>query len=184
MTTGWIIGKGPSLLNLRDYMIGAGPVVTLNEAILPVRKLHLPNMIYVFQKDGCEPHGPDGYLPPGPGHGCRNWIQRPEPPEVALFSLQESPHCQDDYQPRILIDVEALGIPWYTPSSPTATKWLATRGVDEIVYVAHDARFGELRAVEHGIHVTDRIDGGYVESWRTAERLATEAGLRFRYLTP
>lgn len=182
--TAWIVGKGPSLLRLTADMIGPGPVITINEAIVHVRTLHLPNTIYVFQKDGCVAHGPGAYVPPGPGHACERFVVDLLPPEIALFSKAESPYCKDDYSPRIVVDVELLGIPWYTPSSPTATALFAKAGVTEIVYVSHDARFGDLHSVEHGVAVTEREDHGYISSWQTAERLATEAGVAFRYLTP
>lgn len=48
----WIVGKGPSLGNLRRDYFGDGPVITINEAILIVQELGLPNPIYSLQKDG------------------------------------------------------------------------------------------------------------------------------------
>ncbi len=182
--TVWIIGKGPSLLNLTADTIGPGPVVTLNEAIVHVRTLNLPNAIYVFQKDGCVSHGPTNYTPPGPDHVCREYVVDLLLPEIALFSTAESPHCKEHYKPRMVIDVDGLGIPWYTPSSPTATKLFATWGATEIVYVSHDAKFGDYRSVKHGTEVDGHEDHGYIQSWRTAERIAQESGVPFRYLVP
>lgn len=52
--TAWIVGKGPSLAHLRaDHFTDSGPVMTMNEAILIVQKLGIPNTIYSMQKDGC-----------------------------------------------------------------------------------------------------------------------------------
>lgn len=49
--TAYIIGKGESLQNLTNDVIGDGIVITLNSAIEVVEKLNLPNKIYSLQKD-------------------------------------------------------------------------------------------------------------------------------------
>jgi hypothetical protein len=49
-----IVGKGPSLRYLRAEHFGDGPVMTINEAILPVQALKLSNDVYSMQKDGCK----------------------------------------------------------------------------------------------------------------------------------
>ena len=50
--TVWIVGKGPSLCNLRAEHIGPGTVLTLNDAIEAVEILNLPNLTYSLQNDG------------------------------------------------------------------------------------------------------------------------------------
>lgn len=54
--TAWIVGKGPSLRFLRREHFGPGPVIALNDAIITVQKLGLPNPIYSLQKDGNPRH--------------------------------------------------------------------------------------------------------------------------------
>lgn len=52
--TAWIVGKGPSLACLSaDHFTDTGPVLTMNEAILVVQELGIPNPLYSMQKDGC-----------------------------------------------------------------------------------------------------------------------------------
>lgn len=182
--TAWIIGKGPSLLRLTPEMIGDGPVITLNEAIRWVRPLKLPNPVYVFQKDGCVSHGPTTYVPEPPGHVCQAFIIRPEPPEVALFSLHESPNCLADYRPRIVVDVESFGLPWYTPSAPTAVKIAQSWGCSGVVLVANDAyAVGDFSSVT-GARPGDPETAGYRQAGELADRLAHEAGMEIRWLTP
>lgn len=50
--TCWIVGKGPSLRYLRAEHFGAGPVIAISHAIMPVQALGLPNPIYLWEKDG------------------------------------------------------------------------------------------------------------------------------------
>ena len=48
----WIVGKGPSLQYLTKEYIGSGPVITINEALIKMEELRLPNPIYAMMKDG------------------------------------------------------------------------------------------------------------------------------------
>jgi hypothetical protein len=48
----WIVGKGPSIAFLNESYFGSGPVLTINEAVLKVQELNIPNPIYSMQKDG------------------------------------------------------------------------------------------------------------------------------------
>ena len=50
--TCWIVGKGPSLRYLRAEHFGPGPVIALNDAIVAVQELDIPNKVYSLQKDG------------------------------------------------------------------------------------------------------------------------------------
>lgn len=49
--TAYIVGKGPSLNYLTKTMVKEGLVITLNQAIIKVEELELPNSIYSLQKD-------------------------------------------------------------------------------------------------------------------------------------
>jgi hypothetical protein len=52
--TFYIIGRGPSLRNLRaEHFSDKGPVITMNQSITVVENLNIPNPLYSFQKDGC-----------------------------------------------------------------------------------------------------------------------------------
>lgn len=50
--TAYIVAKGPSLTRLDAGCFGPGPILTLNEAILPVQTMGLANPIYSLQNDG------------------------------------------------------------------------------------------------------------------------------------
>lgn len=53
--TCWIVGKGPSLRYLRaGHFKDDGPVITINQALIPVQGFGLTNPIYSLQKDGRE----------------------------------------------------------------------------------------------------------------------------------
>jgi hypothetical protein len=82
--TAWIVGKGPSLKCLRAEHFGAGPVITINESILIVQDLGLPNPIYSMQKDGDAGIGKAVYPHPDipvilqrPGYSERNLPDHP-----------------------------------------------------------------------------------------------------------
>src|ERR1019366_3134379 len=152
MTTAVVVGKGPSLLELTaaDFPPDA-IVITLNQAIITVRLLGLPNRIYCAQKDGCRSRRTN-QMPP-PGHICppESDMILPMPPETVLLSSAESPTCFWDYRPREVIDVEALlpGRRWFTPSSPVAASYaVKVLDCDSLVFLAHDSFMdGDLRRV-------------------------------------
>lgn len=100
--TAWIVGKGPSLAYLRSEYFKGGPVIALNQSILIVEELDLPNPIYSLQKDGCGIMEPHGTCAQRNGH---DWMIRPK---SATLIVQEtkgySRYCLADYQPRMMID--------------------------------------------------------------------------------
>lgn len=87
--TGWIVGKGPSLRYLRAEHFGEGPVIALNDAIVAVEKLGIPNPIYSLQKDG-------------------NPMHMVEPNDGVTLILQDTEGYSRDWYPehpqRILVD--------------------------------------------------------------------------------
>lgn len=104
----WIVGKGPSLGNLRAEHFGEGPVIALNQAIVMVERLSIPNPIYSLQKDGC------GYV--GKHSHCLqredvDWMIRPKHATLILQDTEGySRDCLQNYEPRVLIDpVRDLG---------------------------------------------------------------------------
>lgn len=52
----YIVGKGPSLqyLSARDFPDKEAPVLVVNEALLVVQELGVPNPLLSMQKDGCD----------------------------------------------------------------------------------------------------------------------------------
>jgi hypothetical protein len=147
--TAWIVGRGPSLLELTAADIGPGPVIALNNAIVQVRALALPNPLYSLQKDGCyggavplEDRWPCGSCPRAP-------IVAPRPPETLLVSADEAPWCLETYVPRYTFTVYSLGLPAANMSAPVAVQLARLMGARAIVMVAHDAyRSGDARRVE------------------------------------
>lgn len=49
-----IVGRGPSLVHLKASDFGPGPIITINEAIIEVSRLNLPNDIYALWRNGGE----------------------------------------------------------------------------------------------------------------------------------
>lgn len=172
--TDWhIVGRGPSLLTVTADEFGRGPVLTLNKAIGYVRALGLPNPIYTMWKDGCIEGSPHGYLAE-PGHDCGLTV---EPGETLLLSRKESVNCRPDAPARVVIDVEAFGLPWFYQSAPVAVKWAASQGATRIHMVGHDAYLnGDTRRVDGGV-ILDTHDAGYFEAGQRAQRIADEASI-------
>jgi hypothetical protein len=125
--TAWLVGKGPSLLRLSAAHIGSGPVFAINDAILQVRALHLPNVVYTAQKDAGSFHGWPGI--------------QPVPPEILMVSAKESIDAFVDYSPRLVVDaMKDLGMPSWSCSS---VEWIAATlrvmGIGRVVFLCFDA---------------------------------------------
>ena len=188
MTTAYIVGKGPSLLELTASDFGPGPVITLNQAVVDVRKLHLPNQIYCQQKDGCV--GQNRHQMPPPRHVCppTSDMVTPVQPETVLLSRAESPTCFYDYPNRVVIDVEALlpGRRWFTPSSPVAAAYaVKVLGCDSLVFLAHDSYMnGDLRRVMGSELVYDHSNDTYATNSGLAKEIADELGVLSEWRWP
>ncbi len=185
--TAYIVGRGPSLLRVRATDFGAGPIITLNAAILYVRRLSLPNPIYAMEKDGCYPgmtvigvREPCGHCPSG-------LTVQPVEPETLLVSVDESPHCFADYPRRYLFDVIAdLGRPKRSNmSSPVAVRIAQFMGCTALVMLGHDAyTSGESRFVAHdGSLVEERALAAYAQAGQQSNALAVAAGMPIRWVT-
>jgi hypothetical protein len=172
--TAWIVGRGPSLLELAAADVGPGPVLALNNAIVQVRALALPNPLYSLQKDGCyggavplEERWPCGACPRAP-------IVAPEPPETLLVSADEAPWCLEAYSPRYTFRVLDLGLPAANMSAPVAVQLARLMGVRAIVMVAHDAyRSSDARRVEADGQVV--LEPDVLAAYAQAAELAIEA---------
>ena len=114
--TAWIVGKGPSLQYIQRHHLGEGIVITLNESILAVEKLNLPNTTYSLQKDGGDRrHGAKEHaLTPECdylnqcGNECGSMI-RPKSAVLLLHDL-ESKYCFSDYPNRVIFDLGTIGL--------------------------------------------------------------------------
>lgn len=172
MSDWYIVGRGPSLLTVTAEEFGDGSVIALNRAIEQVRALHLPNPTYAMAKDGCVIGAPHGSLLPE-GHDCLLDVR---PPEILLVSQRESRNCLPDYPQRVVIDVEAMGLPWYFQSAPVAVKWALGQGATRFFMFAHDGyRNRDTRRVE-GTELVDQQDSGYWEAGWRADNIGREAG--------
>ncbi len=178
MTT-TIVGRGPSLLALTAADFPAGPVIALNAAIVQIRRLGLPNPIYTMQKDGCNHQDWRGDPNPEPCAGCpAGDMIMPQQPETLIVSAAESQHCFADYAPRIVVDVEAFGLPWYTMSAPTAVKIAAGWGETDLLMLGHDAYTrNDVHVVEPNDVLTDNPHGGYRNAGVQAAEFVAAAGM-------
>ena len=52
--TAYIVGKGASLARLSRMHVGKGVVLAINQAVIAIEALGLPNQTYSIQKDGLE----------------------------------------------------------------------------------------------------------------------------------
>ena len=189
MTAAYIVGKGPSLLELTqaDFPPDAY-VIALNQAILSVRNLHLPNATFSQQKDGCV--GQNRHQMPPPRHVCppTSDMVPPLSPETVLLSKAESPTCFYDYPNRVVIDVEALlpGRRWFTPSSPVAAAYaVKVLGCDSLVFQAHDSyKNGDLRRVMGSELVYDHSNDTYATNSAIAAEVAAELGVLAEWRWP
>ena len=113
--TCYIVGKGPSLANLKAWHFGAGPVIAINETIRYVQALGLPNQIYSMQKDGCMTSDPHNI--PRPCSTCHEhetpWqrapVTNPAPGIAVLFSQHLSSWCLHGRPNRFVFTDEEMG---------------------------------------------------------------------------
>ena len=115
----WIVGKGPSLQCLTKEDIGLGPVITINQAIIKVEEIDLPNPIFSMQKDGGSRRKyvhsrplilkPDCDYKSNCGDACCS-IHRPKKGITLLVHKHESFYCLSDYSPRYVFDWAELGL--------------------------------------------------------------------------
>lgn len=154
--TGYIVGKGPSVLSLKADAFGNGPIITLNEAMVAVEELGLENTIYAMQKDGCLEH----LHGRNKGFQCLCDCPHDRTPQInggrpkkapLLLHLRESVHCFPDYSEKYLFDTgDDFGIRWDTPSIVCAIECLKLLGVSHIKLLCCDSYFGEILTAHTG----------------------------------
>lgn len=109
---GYIVGKGPSLEHLRSFhfKMELSPVIVLNDAIIKVQSLDLPNDIYSLQKDGCGKRLLSDQCKPD--CGGRPHMVYPQDESITLIQQRVfSPYCLPRHKNKIWIEAIAeLGI--------------------------------------------------------------------------
>jgi len=175
----WIIGKGASLQYLTKDDIGSGPVITLNEAIIPVEKLGLENPIYSMQKDMDE---------------CGKESIAPPQKASLLIHERETPGRHKDYTPRYVFDnILDFDVPWNTPSSFSATYIAELFGCKKINYLCFDSVTTGDRNVCHynhdgsftiDIYDTERDVRQYAQIAEGLKKLIQKRHLTVEWITP
>ena len=154
--TCYIIGKGPSLVNLRAHHFGPGPVLVINESIRYVQTLGLPNQIYSMQKDGCMTEDPHNI--PRPCGSChlndppwqRKPVTNPYPGIAVLFSQHLSSWCLHGRPNRYVFTDAELGYEGYpmTMSTLEAIPLARHFGCAHVVMMCFDSvTHGDLETV-------------------------------------
>lgn len=178
--TATIVGLGPSILDLTADHFPPGPVIAINHAILPIRKLGLPNRIYAMQKDGCVPHGEFKHSPRFRTVRCICPSPRmvaPIEPEELLLSMAESSMCFRQYLRRHVFDCKAdFGVSWHTMSVPIAAYIAAWMGCSAILMLGHDAYTkGDARRADTSV-IPGNLEG-YRRASVEAGEVARAAGI-------
>lgn len=117
--TAYIIGKGASLQYLKKEDIGEGIIIALNEAIVKVEELNLPNKTYSMQKDLGD---------------------FPEPKTATLLvHFRESNDAHKDYKPRYVFDcVKDFNLKQDSFSALVAGEIAKLMGCKKLVFVSCD----------------------------------------------
>ena len=179
----WIVGKGPSLGNLRAHHFGSGPIITINEAILFVQDFGLANPIYSMQKDGCgilSPHERCIVQPP-------NFQQMVKPRHDIPVILQEpgySQFCLADYPHRIMMNLhDDFGLLNSENSIRVCVRIGQLMGCREIVFMCCDSLAnGDLGSYDFGVPKHP----GNAAFYATAASLVREdvKDIAHKFLTP
>jgi hypothetical protein len=175
--TCWIVGKGPSLEHLKAEHIGEGPVIAINQAILSVDRLGLPNAVYSMQKDAN-----------GPYRMGKSWVE-PLPGDTLLVHRPESSwFCFPGHKPRVEWDnTEHFGLVWCCPSITSAIEMAWWYGCDSVVLLCMDASVnGDSRTcmMANGVHTITGKDSGYALHLDMALKVARDRSLPLRWVIP
>lgn len=115
----YIVGMGPSLLNLRREHIGTGPIIAIYESIHLVEDWGLHNPVYSLQKDGIT--------------GLPKYAS-------LLVHAHESAKTPVMYEPQYIFDNQKdFGMQWDADSGHTAV-WIAyNMGMRDLTMLCFDA---------------------------------------------
>ena len=180
MTDVWIVGKGPSLMNLRKEHFGLGLVITINSSIATVEAFGLPNNIISMAKDGASPN----YLNECPSMDCSNCPYANVYPQKAILMLHkhESIECMPDYFPRMIIDSEQYGLNWSNESVLLAIEFALSLGFDNFHFLCFDAVTSESTIAVHPDGSIFQNSGTYLEQ---AKRLVERCqSLQHEFIEP
>jgi predicted SAM-dependent methyltransferase len=175
--TAWIVGRGPSLLKTTAEHFGPGPVIILNEAVINIASLGLPNDIYNIWRNG-------DVLPDLPKYGiplllCDDPV-KPDPPSSTRFL---------DYAQRFTFACgRDLGCPPPATFSMKAALEIAVRifGCTAVHFVAFDTvTSGDSRTILGQEFVkSEHRPGAYDEQGQIIKNRLTELNISSEWITP
>lgn len=188
--TVWIIGKGPSLQYLTKEDIGLGPVITINQAILKVEEIGLPNPVYSMQKDGGDRkqvyipyklNPPECNYTSSCGDKCGS-MRRPKQGATLLVHKHESLYCFSDYSPRYVFDWTELGLKCNRFSQVVAIKIGILMGCEKFYFVSFDAHVnGCLYSFTPDVGIAGEFSPFKSHVWKVKRHLK---GINHEWITP
>lgn len=185
----WIVGKGPSLQYLKKEDFGQGPIITINQAIIKVEELDLPNPTYSMQKDGGDRKTypkhmlrPDCEYTPNCNDKCGN-MYRPKRGATLLIHKHESLYCFPDYSPRYVFDWKEFGLRHNQFSVIISIRIGILMGCIKFHFVSCDVHTtGSLESYIPNVGVVEIKHSGYEGYvWKVKRYLR---GLDYKYITP
>lgn len=187
----WIIGKGPSLQYLKKEDIGSGPVITINQAIIKIEEIDLPNPVFSMQKDGGNRRRywrssplilkPDCDYKSNCGDKCGGMI-RPKRGATLLVHRHESLYCFLDYSPRYIFDWKELGLRCNQFSQIIAIKIGILMGCAKFNFISFDAHVnGCLESYAPNIGII-HTDSSFINHTRKIRRHIKH--LNHKWITP
>ena len=156
--TCYIVGRGPSLLEIKKEDIGAGPVICLNESIENVKALNLNNPIYSQWRNGDAPPDTISHLKAGDALLlCDNPVlgDWPSSTQFGAWPDRYAFECKKD-----------LGVEPAACFSHLAAVEIAVKvfGCSYLVFVGFDSYLGDVRTVLHdGFIKSEYRPGDYDE---------------------
>ena len=187
----WIVGKGPSLQYLVKGDIGSGPVITINEAIIKIEEIGLPNPIFAMIKDGGDRRQyyhtnpailkPDCDYTPNCGDRCGK-MYRPKQGATLLVHKHEALYCMPDYSPRYIFEWEEFGLRHNNISLVIAIEIGILMGCKEFCFVSLDIHVNRcLKMYVPNVGVIGE-DGAYLSHRRRIKPYLTKYD--HRWITP
>jgi len=187
----WIVGKGPSLQYLTKEDVGSGPVITINEAIIKIEELDLPNPIYSMQKDGGDRRRyfrshpfilrPDCDYKSNCGDKCGN-MYKPKKGAILLVHKHESLYCFADYLPRYVFDWAKLGLKCNRFSLVIAIRIGILMGCKKFCFISFDVHTtGCLVSYIPNVGITETNPAFKNYTWKVKRYLKN---LDYMWITP
>ena len=178
--TAWIIGRGTSLLEIKATDFGSGPIICLNESIMNISSLGLPNTLFNIWRNGDPPADLLEYLPPGTTLLlCDNPVLE-DPPSSTMFK---------NYSPRYAFEcARDINCNPRAAFSMKAAFEIAHQifGCAEVVFVSFDAcTTGDTRTVLKNTFVNSEYrPGDYDEQCQIMFARIKAIGMNTRWITP